>query len=171
MPLVMPPTVIGFFCCYCSARTASWVSSVHFEYSTLAFRSGLVIASMLYSLPFMVQPWLTPLPALIFAYARLRPAWAQTRRHIRNLVLPLSKRGFISACVLTFAHTIGEFGIVLMVGGNIPGETRVISIAIYASRDSQLRRSLYFVWWFDCTVIHRVVHGLLKQRPIVPRPN
>lgn len=134
MPLVMPPTVIGFYLLLLfspnSALGEFWFT---LSGSTLAFSfSGLVIASMLYSLPFMVQP-------LVNAFAsidvRLREAAATlgaTPTDIfRNLILPLSKRGFLSACVLTFAHTVGEFGIVLMVGGNIPGETRVISIAIY----------------------------------------
>lgn len=134
MPLVMPPTVIGFYLLLLfspdSVLGEFWFT---LSGSTLAFSfSGLVIASMLYSLPFMVQP-------LVNAFAsidiRLREAatslGAKPADIFRNLVLPLSKRGFISACVLTFAHTIGEFGIVLMVGGNIPGETRVISIAIY----------------------------------------
>ncbi|MED5341246.1 MAG: molybdate ABC transporter permease subunit [Pseudomonadota bacterium] len=134
MPLVMPPTVIGFYMLLLfspdSVLGEFWFT---LSGSTLAFSfSGLVIASMLYSLPFMVQP-------LVNAFAsidiRLREAAASLGAKpadiFRNLVLPLSKRGFISACVLTFAHTIGEFGIVLMVGGNIPGETRVISIAIY----------------------------------------
>ncbi|MDP7388777.1 MAG: molybdate ABC transporter permease subunit [Pseudomonadota bacterium] len=134
MPLVMPPTVIGFYLLLLfspdSVLGEFWFT---LSGSTLAFSfSGLVIASMLYSLPFMVQP-------LVNAFAsidiRLREAAASLGAKpadiFRNLVLPLSKRGFISACVLTFAHTIGEFGIVLMVGGNIPGETRVISIAIY----------------------------------------
>ncbi|MEC8755125.1 MAG: molybdate ABC transporter permease subunit [Pseudomonadota bacterium] len=134
MPLVMPPTVIGFYLLLLfspdSVLGEFWLT---LSGSTLAFSfSGLVIASMLYSLPFMVQP-------LVNAFAsidiRLREAAASLGAKpadiFRNLVLPLSKRGFISACVLTFAHTIGEFGIVLMVGGNIPGETRVISIAIY----------------------------------------
>ena len=87
---------------------------------------------MLYSLPFMVQPLVSAFTAVD---ERLREAAATlgaTPSHIfRKLVLPLSKRGFITACVLSFAHTIGEFGIILMVGGNIPGETRMISIAIY----------------------------------------
>ncbi|MED5581361.1 MAG: molybdate ABC transporter permease subunit, partial [Pseudomonadota bacterium] len=130
MPLVMPPTVIGFYLLLLfspdSVLGEFWFT---LSGSTLAFSfSGLVIASMLYSLPFMVQP-------LVNAFAsidiRLREAAASLGAKpadiFRNLVLPLSKRGFISACVLTFAHTIGEFGIVLMVGGNIPGETRVIS--------------------------------------------
>jgi molybdate transport system permease protein len=134
MPLVMPPTVIGFYLLLLfspnSALGNFWFTLTG---STLAFSfSGLVLASMLYSLPFMVQPLVNAFAAVD---SRLREAAATLGAApldtFRNLILPLSKRGFITACVLTFAHTIGEFGIVLMVGGNIPGETRVISIAIY----------------------------------------
>lgn len=134
MPLVMPPTVIGFYLLLLFSPN-NWLGSFWFTTtgSTLAFSfSGLVIASMLYSLPFMVQPLVNAFAAVD---ARMREAAATLGATpidaFRNLVLPLSKRGFVTACVLSFAHTIGEFGIVLMVGGNIPGETRVISIAIY----------------------------------------
>ena len=134
MPLVMPPTVIGFYLLLLFSPNTSlgnfWFTITG---STLAFSfSGLVLASMLYSLPFMVQPLVNAFAAVD---ARMREAAATLGATpfdaFRSLVLPLSKRGFVTACVLSFAHTIGEFGIVLMVGGNIPGETRVISIAIY----------------------------------------
>ena len=134
MPLVMPPTVIGFYLLLLFSPNNSlgnfWFTITG---STLAFSfSGLVLASMLYSLPFMVQPLVNAFAAVD---ARMREAAATLGATpidaFRGLVLPLSKRGFVTACVLSFAHTIGEFGIVLMVGGNIPGETRVISIAIY----------------------------------------
>ncbi len=134
MPLVLPPTVIGFYLLLLFSPNNPlgdfWFTLTG---STLAFSfSGLVLASMLYSLPFMVQPLVNAFAAVD---VRLREAAATLGATpgdtFRNLVLPLSKRGFVTACVLTFAHTIGEFGIVLMVGGNIPGETRVISIAIY----------------------------------------
>ena len=134
MPLVMPPTVIGFYLLLLLSPNSGlgefWFTITG---STLAFSfSGLVIASMLYSLPFMVQPLVNAFTSID---VRLREAaatlGATPTDTFRSLILPLSRRGFISACVLTFAHTIGEFGIVLMVGGNIPGETRVISIAIY----------------------------------------
>ena len=94
--------------------------------------SGLVIASVFYSLPFMVQPLQTAFEAVgrgpLEAAATLR---AKPLDAFLNVAAPMAKRGFLTATVLSFAHTIGEFGVVLMVGGNIPGETRVISIAIY----------------------------------------
>jgi molybdate transport system permease protein len=101
------------------------------EALTFSF-SGLVVASVIYSLPFMVQPLQNAFEAVgrgpMEAAATLR---ASPMDAFFSVVVPLSMRGFITAAVLTFAHTIGEFGVVLMVGGNIPGETRVISIAIY----------------------------------------
>lgn len=134
MPLVLPPTVLGFYLLILFSPSAPiggfWVTLTG---SSLTFSfSGLVIASVIYSLPFMVQPLhaafenlgRTPLEAA--ASLRASPLDAFFR-----VVLPLSKRGFLTAVVLSFAHTVGEFGVVLMVGGNIPERTRVISIAIY----------------------------------------
>ena len=100
---------------------------------TLAFSfKGLVVASLVYSLPFMVQP-------LRVAFAEVdtnlldatRVLGANSWMRFFTVAVPLSIRGFLTAAVLTFAHTIGEFGVVLMIGGNIPGETRVLSIAMY----------------------------------------
>jgi molybdate transport system permease protein len=134
MPLVMPPTVIGFYLLLLFSPN-SWLGNFWFTLtgSTLAFSfSGLVLASMLYSLPFMVQPLVNAFAAVDEGLREAAATLGATPADIfRKLVLPLSKRGFITACVLSFAHTIGEFGIILMVGGNIPGETRMISIAIY----------------------------------------
>ena len=101
--------------------------------STLTFSfSGLVIASILYSLPFTVQPLQTAFEGIgrdpLEAAATLR---ASPFDAFLTVASPLAKRGYLTAAVLSFAHTVGEFGVVLMVGGNIPGETRVISIAIY----------------------------------------
>jgi len=134
MPLVLPPTVLGFYLLLLmqpnSPIGAFWLTLTG---STLTFNfSGLVVASVIYSLPFMVQPLQAAFEQLgrgpIEAAASLRASPLDT---FVNVVVPQSKRGFLTAMVLTFAHTIGEFGVVLMVGGNIPGRTRVISIAIY----------------------------------------
>lgn len=134
LPLVLPPTVLGFYMLVllgpASTLGGFWVS-VTGEALTFSF-SGLVIASMIYSLPFMVQP-------LQSAFERLGRAPLEAAASLRaspwdtfsSVVMPLSAGGFLTATVLTFAHTVGEFGVVLMVGGNIPGETRVVSIAIY----------------------------------------
>ncbi|MDH5751842.1 MAG: ABC transporter permease subunit, partial [Deltaproteobacteria bacterium] len=100
---------------------------------TLAFSfSGLVVASVLYSLPFVVQPLQNAFEAM--GRKPLEAAWtlgASPLDAFFSVAAPLSLRGFVTAAVMGFAHTVGEFGVVLMVGGNIPGETRVISIAIY----------------------------------------
>jgi molybdate transport system permease protein len=134
LPLVLPPTVLGFYLLILFSPTAplggAWVA-VTGETLTFSF-TGLVVASVIYSLPFMVQP-------LQAAFEKVGPGPMEAAASLRasrldaffTVAVPMSARGFLTATVLTFAHTIGEFGVVLMVGGNIPGETRVISIAIY----------------------------------------
>ena len=134
LPLVLPPTVLGFYLLLLfspnSGFGAWWVQVTD---TTLAFSfAGLLIASVLYSLPFMVQP----LQLAFEAVGRAPLEAAATLRASRldaffSVASPMALRGYLSAIVLTFAHTIGEFGVVLMVGGNIPGQTKVISIAIY----------------------------------------
>lgn len=134
MPLVLPPTVLGFYMLVLfspdSMLGGLWLQATG---STLTFSfAGLVLASMVYSLPFAVQP----LQAAFETLGR-EPLEAAATLHAGpvdrffSVAMPLSGRGFLTAAVLSFAHTIGEFGVVLMVGGNIPGETKVVSIAIY----------------------------------------
>lgn len=134
LPLVLPPTVIGFYMLILLGPEGiigkSWIGMGG---DTLTFTfTGLVIASMVYSLPFVVQPIQNAFEGL--GRHTLESAWTLGSRPIDtffSVVLPLSTKGYLTALVLGFAHTLGEFGIVLMVGGNIPGKTRVISIAIY----------------------------------------
>jgi molybdate transport system permease protein len=134
LPLVLPPTVLGFYLLVFLSPSAPlghfWVT-ITGNALTFSF-TGLVVASVLYSLPFMVQPLQTAFETVgrapMEAAASLR---ASPIDSFFSIAIPLSVRGFVTAIVLTFAHTIGEFGVVLMVGGNIPGQTRVISIAIY----------------------------------------
>ena len=134
LPLVLPPTVLGFYLLVILNPTAPvgafWVS-ITGQSLTFSF-SGLVLASILYSLPFMVQPLATAFRSVsqetLEAAATLG---ASPRDQLISVVLPAAMRGFLTGSVLTFAHTVGEFGVVLMMGGNIPGETRVLSIAIY----------------------------------------
>ncbi len=134
LPLVLPPTVLGFYLLVvlgpASALGSFWVRLTG-DSLTFSF-SGLVIASVLYSLPFMVQPLQRAFEAIgrgpLEAAASLR---ARPLDAFFSVVVPLARRGFLSAAILSFAHTIGEFGVVLMVGGNIPGRTRVLSIQIY----------------------------------------
>lgn len=134
LPLVLPPTVLGFYLLIVMNPSALpgrlWVEATG---STLTFSfSGLVIASVVYSLPFTVQPLATAFASqgrrLIEAAASLGASPVDA---FRTIAVPLASRGFLTAVVLTFTHTLGEFGVVLMVGGNLPGETRVVSIAIY----------------------------------------
>lgn len=134
LPLVLPPTVLGFYMLILLGPSSTfggfWVTLTG-EALTFSF-SGLVVASVVYSLPFMVQPLQSAFERLgsapLEAAASLRASPVDT---FTSVIMPLSAGGFLTAIVLTFAHTVGEFGVVLMVGGNIPGETRVVSIAIY----------------------------------------
>ena len=134
LPLVLPPTVLGFYLLIImSPRSPIGAFWVEVTGNTLTFSfTGLVIASALYSLPFTVQP----LQAAFEGLGRAPFELAATLRagpmdRFFSIAVPMAKRGFLTATVLTFAHTVGEFGVVLMVGGNIPGQTKVISIAIY----------------------------------------
>jgi len=134
LPLVLPPTVLGFYLLIAMNPNSPigkfWVSATG-DSLTFSF-AGLVVASVIYSLPFMVQPLQSAFESVgretMEAAASLR---ASPIDAFLTVAAPLSKRGFLTASVLTFAHTLGEFGVVLMVGGNIPGRTKVISIAIY----------------------------------------
>jgi molybdate transport system permease protein len=134
MPIVLPPTVLGFYLLIVlgpNGAIGHWWVQLTGDTLTFSF-TGLVIASCLYSLPFAVQPMQNAFESL--PRRNLEAAWtlgASKLDAFFSVAVPLSKRGFISAAVLSFAHTLGEFGVVLMVGGNIPGETRVVSIAIY----------------------------------------
>ena len=134
MPIVLPPTVLGFYLLILlgpNGAIGSWWVSLTGSTLTFSF-TGLVIASCVYSLPFAVQPMQTAFESL--PRQTLERAWtlgASKLDAFFSVAVPLSVRGFIGGSVLAFAHTLGEFGVVLMVGGNIPGETRVVSIAIY----------------------------------------
>ncbi len=134
MPLILPPTVLGFYLLLLFAPdTALGRAWEQVTGTRLAFSfSALVIGSVIYSLPFVVQPLQAAfqrVPAtLLDAAATLG---ASPLDQFRSIVLPLSRRSFVTAASLGFAHTVGEFGVVLMIGGNIPGETRVLSVALY----------------------------------------
>ena len=134
MPIVLPPTVLGFYLLILlgpDGAIGSWWVQLTGSALTFSF-TGLVIASCVYSLPFAVQPMQNAFESLPRQYVeRARTLGASRLDAFFSVVVPLSVRGFVSGIVLSFAHTLGEFGVVLMVGGNIPGETRVVSIAIY----------------------------------------
>ena len=139
LPIVLPPTVMGFYLLIVlgpGGAIGSWWVELTGSALTFSF-AGLVVASCLYSLPFAVQPLVVGFELL--GQRNLEAAWtlgASKLDAFFSVALPLSVRGYLSAVVLSFAHTLGEFGVVLMVGGNIPGETRVISIAIYDQVES-----------------------------------
>lgn len=134
MPIVLPPTVLGFYLLILlgpEGVPGSWWLSLTGEALTFSF-AGLVIASCIYSLPFAVQPMQNAFEALpAETLEAARTLGASKTDAFFSIAVPLSARGFIGAAMLSFAHTLGEFGVVLMVGGNISGETRVVSIAIY----------------------------------------
>jgi len=134
LPLVLPPTVLGFYLLVALGPNGPIGGSLEaLGLNHLAFSfSGLVIGSVIYSLPFAVQPLqnaFTAIPAKLLDVATTLRSNPWDR--FWHVVIPLAKPGVISAAVLSFAHTLGEFGVVLMIGGNIPGETQVVSIAIY----------------------------------------
>ena len=134
LPLVLPPTVLGFYLLVAMGpqgplgQLTQWLGA-----GTLAFTfSGLLLGSIVYSLPFAVQPLQHAFEAVgqrpmeVAATLRASPLDA-----FFSVALPLARPGFITAAILSFAHTVGEFGVVLMIGGNIPGQTRVVSTQIY----------------------------------------
>jgi len=134
LPLVLPPSVLGFYLLVGlgpNGPVGAWMLSLGLPTLPFTF-TGLVVASVFYSLPFMVQPILNSMQALgerpLEVAASLRAGPLDT---FFNVVLPLCKPGLITGCIMSFAHTVGEFGVVLMVGGNIPGETRVVSVQIF----------------------------------------
>lgn len=134
LPLVLPPTVIGFYLLVSMGPNGFFgqlTQSLGLGIFTFSF-TGLVIGSIFYSLPFVVQPLQNAFEAIgrgpLEAAATLR---ASPWDSFFSVVLPLARPGFITAAILSFAHTIGEFGVVLMIGGNIPGKTQVVSVQIY----------------------------------------
>ena len=134
LPLVLPPTVIGFYLLVALGPNGPLGQLTQaFGLGLLPFTfGGLLLGSMLYSLPFVLQPLQNAFEAIgeqpLEAAATLRASPLDTFFHV---VLPLARPGYLSATVMGFAHTVGEFGVVLMIGGNIPGSTRVLSVQIY----------------------------------------
>lgn len=153
LPLVLPPTVLGFYLLLMLGQNGPagqmWkMLTGH----ALAFSfTGLVIASCVYSLPFVVQPLQAAFESM--DKRSVEAAWtlgASRAKTFLQIIIPQIRRGLLTAIVLGFAHTLGEFGVVLMVGGNIPGETQVVSIAIYEQ-----------VEVLDYTSAHRLSAALL----------
>lgn len=139
MPLVLPPTVIGFYLLLLLSPNSSfgaWLAAHHL--SALAFTfEGIVIASIIYSIPFYIQPVYAQflrIPTSVTDAARLLEA--RPLRRFITISLPQARAGIVLGSLISFAHTIGEFGVVLMIGGSIAGETKVVSIAIYEQVES-----------------------------------
>lgn len=134
LPIVLPPTVLGFYLLIALGPQSPLMALLHpFGVRTLAFTfSGLVIGSVIYSLPFAVQPVRAAFeaagPRAMEVAATLR---APPLDAFFTVALPMARRGFVTAAVLVFAHTVGEFGVVLMIGGGVPGKTEVVSIRIF----------------------------------------
>jgi len=159
LPLVLPPTVLGFYLLILFSQDGA-IGSIwnNVSNTTLLFSlSGLIIASCIYSLPFVVQPLQAAFEKvdyrIVEAAFTLRASKCRT---FFTVILPMIRQGLITAFVLGFSHTIGEFGVVLMVGGNIPGQTQVISIAIYEAVET-----------LDYTKAHWLSFGLLLFSIIV----
>lgn len=134
LPLVLPPTVLGFYLLVTLGPSGpgGWIAGL-WGGRTLAFTfEGLVVGSVLYSMPFVVQPIRNAFAAIgdrpLEVAATLR---ASPRRTFWTVAVPQARPGFLTGAVLGFAHTVGEFGLVLMIGGNIPGRTKVLSVAIF----------------------------------------
>ena len=134
LPLVLPPTVLGFYLLVALGPNGpgGWIASLGGARSLAFTFEGLVIGSVIYSMPFVVQPIRNAFEAFgdrpLEAAATLR---ASPWDAFWSVAVPLARPGFLTGAVLGFAHTVGEFGVVLMIGGNIPGETKVLSVAIY----------------------------------------
>jgi molybdate transport system permease protein len=134
LPLVLPPSVLGFYLLLVlSPQGTIGQLSQSLGISALPFTfSGLVVGSVIYSLPFVVQPVRNAFEAIgVRPLEVAATLGASPWICFFKVVLPLARRGFLTGAILGFAHTVGEFGVVLMIGGNIPGETRVLSVAIY----------------------------------------
>jgi molybdate transport system permease protein len=134
LPLVLPPSVLGFYLLLAFSPQNGFGKflETYFDIRLVFTFSGLVIASVIYSLPFMIQPIqsgfrMVPETLIETAYTLGKSKFTT----LVKVLIPNIKTAFLTGCILSFAHTIGEFGVVLMVGGNIPNETRMISVAIY----------------------------------------
>ncbi len=180
LPLVLPPTVLGFYLLIMLAPNSmlgqTWYALTGHQ---LAFSfTGLVIASMIYSLPFVVQP-------LQLAFEKIDKAsmecaevlGASSWRRFTSIVIPSTRNSFLLASVLGFAHTVGEFGVVLMIGGNIPGETQVLSLVLYDYVESldydaahRLAATLVFFSMAMLIIVYSLNRGTLLRKK-TPKPS
>lgn len=134
LPLILPPTVLGFYMLM-AMGDSGWIGELNAwlggERLPFTFQ-GMVIASVFYSLPFVIQPLYVSFMQVNHAYIEVAKTMGASRLdRFLSVIFPLAKHGYLTAFVLSFAHTVGEFGIILMIGGSIPQETQVISVQIY----------------------------------------
>ena len=171
LPLVLPPTVLGFYLLVLMGPTGligeltTWLGM-----GTLPFTfAGLVIASVLYSMPFVVQPLQGAFASIceqsLESAATLRASPLDT---FFSVVVPLAKPGFLTATILGFTHTVGEFGVVLMIGGNIPDKTRVVSVQIYNHVEALEYNEAH--WLAGCLLLFSftvliILYTVLKNQP------
>lgn len=169
LPLVLPPTVLGFYALVAMSPRGwlgrFWQSAFG---APLAFTfTGLVIASVLYSMPFAVQPLTASFESLDRKLLQASAVLGAGRiRTLFRIILPLAWPGLLTALVLSFAHTLGEFGVVLMVGGNLPGITRTVSVEIYdqvQALDYSAANRMSLLLLAICFVILLVVHGVNRR--------
>ena len=140
MPLVLPPSVLGFYLLLAFSPqhgAGKWLQQV-FDVRLVFSFQGLILASVIYSMPFMIGPIKSALQQLPVSLSQASYTLGKTERQtFIHVLLPNIRASVLTAAILTFAHTLGEFGVVLMIGGNIPGVTRVASIAVYDSVENQ----------------------------------
>jgi molybdate transport system permease protein len=177
LPLILPPTVIGFYLLVAFGRHGPIGALLqHFDLPTLAFTfEGIVIGSMVYSLPFAVQPLRDTFARVPVALLDAAETLGASRwQRFWHVALPQARGGLWTALVLTFAHTVGEFGVVAMIGGSIPGQTRVVSIAIYdASQalDYAQAARLSLVMLGFAFVVLLAFHWITGRTPSTPKPD
>jgi molybdate transport system permease protein len=173
MPLVLPPTVLGFYLLLLLGPSGpgGWLAGLRGA-RTLAFTfEGLVIGSVLYSLPFAVQPIRNAFEAMgnrpleVAATLRASP-WDA----FWSVAVPMARPGFLTAAVLGFAHTLGEFGVVLMIGGNIPGQTKVLSVALYDFVETQRWTEAHWIAGGMVVFAFLVILGMALAGKRVGRP-
>jgi len=173
MPLVLPPTVLGFYLLLAfspSNQLSAWINE-YLGISLIFSFEGLVLASLIYSLPFMVHPIQAGLSKLPENLSEASFVAGKSRfETLVKILLPNSKPALLTGIVLSFAHTIGEFGVVLMIGGSIPNETRVASIAIYDEVESMNYAAanhysmiLFAITFLILLFVYTVNSGYLKQ--------
>jgi molybdate transport system permease protein len=173
LPMILPPSVLGFYLLLAMGPAGPLgIFTEKLGLGTFAFSfGGLVVASCIHSLPFMLQPLVQSFEGVSVQYLEVAAMQrAGLVQQFFRVALPLSKNGILTAAVMTFAHTVGEFGVLLMIGGSIPGKTRVASVQIYdyvqAFEYAQAHRLALVLLLFAFSVMF-VTHGLRTKRDLI----